>query len=93
MEHIADCWEGDMKSMNPVVKLVLSCLDTATCEVAFEPEGALITLEKDHPVTVEIRGPGEGVVEVSFDPKGIRIGAWSGGDTFAWDDAGEPLRI
>jgi hypothetical protein len=43
--------------------------------------------------TVEVSGPGTGIIEVSYMPEGISIGAWSGGDTFAWDKSGKPLSI
>lgn len=75
------------------VRLLLTLFDADSCEVAFEPEGAAVTLKRGDAFTVEIRGPGDGVVEVSYDPKGISIGAWSGASTTAWNRAGHRLDI
>ena len=77
----------------PSVKLELTCLDAASCEVAFEPEGTVVTLKREDVISVEIRGPGTGILEVSHRPDGISIGAWSRGDSFAWDKSGRQLRI
>jgi hypothetical protein len=76
-----------VKSRNPSVRLVLTCIDTPSCEVRFEPEGAVATLFEGKPIEVEVRGPGTGIIEVSYLPDGINIVAWSGADTFARDEA------
>jgi hypothetical protein len=36
---------------------MLTCLATPHCTVAFEPEGATMTLSSEDVVAVEIRGP------------------------------------
>jgi hypothetical protein len=82
-----------MNSAEPTVRLIVTLLGTDACDVAFEPEGAVIALTKGDALTVEVRGPGDGVVEVSYHPDGISITAWSGAQTFAWDRAGSPLTI
>jgi DNA-binding beta-propeller fold protein YncE len=75
------------------VRLLLTVLESDACDVAFEPEGAVVALRRGDAFTVEVSGPGTGVVEVSYDPKGISIGAWSGASTVAYDRAGNRLDI
>jgi hypothetical protein len=74
-----------VNSQDHSVRLVLTCIAAASCEVRFEPEGATATLVEGEPIEVEVRGPGTGIVEVSYLPDGINIVAWSGADTFAWE--------
>jgi hypothetical protein len=76
-----------------VVKLLLNCIRAPECIVAFEPEGATVTLREGSPITVEISGRGDGIVEVSYWPDGISVDAWSGADTDAWDSNGNKLAI
>jgi hypothetical protein len=82
-----------MNQSEPFVRLLLTVLDVDSCDVAFEPEGAVVTLRRGDALAVELHGPGSGVVEVSFDPKGISIGAWSGASTTARDRTGQRLDI
>lgn len=82
-----------MNAVEPSVRLVVTLLGADACDVAFEPEGAVVPLKHGDAFTVEVRGPGDGVVEVSYHPEGISITAWSGARTFAWNRAGDPLAI
>jgi hypothetical protein len=82
-----------MSSREPSVKFTVTCLQAAECNVAFEPEGAVVAIAQGDVLTVEIRGPGTGFPEVSYIPGGISICAWSGADTFAWDKSGKPIAI
>ena len=82
-----------MKTPDKSVRLIVTCLRAAECKVAFEPEGAILTLMSGDVFTVDVKGPGTGVIEVSYWPDGISINAWSGGDTFAWDKAGNKLQV
>lgn len=82
-----------MRKPDPSVRFIVTCLGAAECIVAFEPEGAIHTLSKGDVFTVEVKGPGSGVIELSYEPGGIIICAWSGGDTFAWDKEGNKLQV
>ena len=73
--------------------LLLQCLEGDSCEVAFEPWGAVETLRADDAFAVEISGPGDGVVEIAYWSGGISVGAWSGADAVARNKAGERLNI
>jgi hypothetical protein len=75
------------------IRLLVSCIKSAECDVSFEPEGAVVKLAHGDAFTVQIQGPGEGVVEVSYEPNGLIIGAWKGARTEAWDRSGRRLQI
>lgn len=75
------------------IRLLLTALACDSCEVAFEPEGAVVSLRRGDVFTADISGPGTGVVEVSCSPEGITIGVWSGAETVAHDRAGTRLNI
>lgn len=75
------------------VRLMLSCINVSDCVLAFEPEGATTSLKRDQPITVEVSGPQEGVLEISYWPDGISINAWPGAETRAWDAQGNKLDI
>ena len=75
------------------VRLILTCLDADECTVSFEPEGAVVTLERGHKLVVEITGPGEALPEVSYIPDGIVVGAWQGARTAVWDETGAIVEI
>lgn len=83
-----------MSTPEPSVTFLVTCLHAADqCEVAFEPEGAVVTISPGDVLTVEMRGPGNGLPEVSYHPRGISVCAWSGADTFAWDKSGKQLQL
>ena len=84
-----------MNTDHPFVRLLVDLLrdETDSCVVAFEPLGEVATLNRGDAFTVEISGPGDGLVEISYDADGISIGAWSGASTVAWDRAGNRLKI
>jgi len=75
------------------VRLVVQCLEGESCQVAFEPWGAVETLRADDHFEVEIFGPGDGVVEVAYVSDGLSIWAWSGADIRARDKSGRILRV
>jgi hypothetical protein len=85
-------WRSSSKQSEPSVRLLVTVLEADSCEVFFEPEGANFSLNRGDAFTVEIGGPGDGVVEVSYSPEGVSIGAWSGASTVAWDRAGNRLK-
>lgn len=94
MQHIMSYFAGEDERIRPVCEVLVTCLHAADhCEVAFEPEGAIVTIRPGDILTVEMRGPGSGDPEVSYHPRGISVSAWSGADTFAWDKSGRPLRL
>jgi hypothetical protein len=74
-------------------RLLLQCFEVDSCEVAFEPWGAVETLRAGDAFAVEIRGPGDGLVEVAYRSGGISVWAWSGAETVARNKAGERLTI
>ena len=80
-------------SKKTTTRLVLQCFDADACEVAFEPWGTVETLRVGDTFTVEVSGPGDGVVEVACRPGGISLWAWSGADVVAWDKEGKRLSI
>jgi hypothetical protein len=82
-----------MSEVEHTVRLLVTVLETESCDVAFEPEGAVVRLDKNDAFTVEVSGAGDGIVEVSYRSCGISIAAWSGARTTAWDRAGNRLRI
>ena len=75
------------------VALTLTCLDAPSIQVSFEPEGAVHELRQGDQIRVEISGPDDGDVEISYLPVGIAVGAWAGATTRAWNRAGEELRL
>jgi hypothetical protein len=78
---------------NITIELILTCIDSQSCKVFFEPEGAVIELKAGEVFKVEIEGPGPAVPEISYVPDGIMVSAWAGADTRAWTQAGERLKI
>jgi hypothetical protein len=77
----------------PTTRLLLQCLEGDSCEVAFEPWGAVEILRADDAFAVEISGPGDGVVEIGYRPGGMSVWAWSGADVVSRNKAGERLNI
>jgi hypothetical protein len=73
--------------------LLLQCFEVDSCEVAFEPWGAVEILRGDDAFDVEISGPGDGVVEIAYRPGGISVWAWSGAEAVARNKAGARLNI
>lgn len=83
-----------MRAHDPkTTRLLLECLDVDSCQVAFEPWGAVETLRAGDAFAVEIRGPGDGVVEVAYWAGGVSIWAWSGAELVARNKAGEMLPV
>jgi hypothetical protein len=74
-------------------RLLLQCLEGESCEVAFEPWGAVEILRADDAFNVEISGPGDGLVEIAYRPGSISVWAWSGADAVARNKAGVRLNI
>lgn len=52
----------------PTTRLLIQCFESEACEVAFEPGGAVHTLQREDSFTVEINGPGDGLVEIAYSP-------------------------
>lgn len=82
----------------PTTRLLIHCSEPEAIEVAFEPWGALHTLNRDDAFTVEISGPGDGLVEIGYSPGWIRVCAWLDDDgtvaeMTAQNERGEPLRM
>ena len=82
----------------PTARLLIHCFEPEACEVAFEPWGAVHTLERDDAFTVEIIGPGSGLVEVAYKPGWISVCAWLDDDgtvaeMTARNKRGESLRM
>jgi hypothetical protein len=83
-----------MSTPDSSVTFKVTCLPSVDqCEVAFEPEGAVVTIRAGESITVEMRGPGSGVPEVCHNPRGITVYPWNGADTFAWDESGKQLQL
>ena len=81
-------------SKRKTVRLVLHCRKVDSCEVAFEPWGTIETLRADDTFTVEVAGPGDGMIEVDYRPTGISIWGWNDADTMsAWSKNAGPLNI
>jgi hypothetical protein len=81
------------KEQPKTTRLLLQCLEGESCEVAFEPWGAVETLRAGDAFDVEISGPGDGLVEIAYWPGGISVWAWSGADAVARNKAGVRLNI
>jgi hypothetical protein len=82
----------------PTTRLLIQCFDPEACEVAFEPWGAVHTLQRGDAFTVEISGSGDGLVEVAYSPGWISVCAWIDDDgtvaeMTARNKAGETLRL
>ncbi len=82
----------------PTTRLLIQCFEPEACEVAFEPWGAVHTLLREDSFTVEISGPGDGLVEVGYSPGWISVCAWIGDDgsvaeVTARNERGESLRM
>jgi len=56
------------------VRLQLCNVSDSPCTVSFEPLGAQAELPKGEMLDVEIAGPGNGLVEVCYEPNGISTG-------------------
>ncbi len=80
-----------MKRSNHTVRLILTNLADSTCTISFEPKGAQAQLPVGEVFAVEITGPGDGLVEVSFDGDGLSIGEWDGAHTRIRNKRGEKV--
>jgi hypothetical protein len=56
-----------------------------------EPFGAQAELPKGEVFTVEVAGPGDGLVEISYAPNGVIIGEWDGAETRLWNRRGDEV--
>ena len=81
MQQILEVLTKGMKRSNHKVQLMLTNLTDSTCTVSFEPKGAQAQLPVGEVFVYEISGPGDGLVEVSFDRDGLSIGEWDGAQT------------
>ena len=82
----------------PTARLLIQCTAPDACDVAFEPWGSVEILRPDDAFTVEITGPGDGLVEIALSSDGLSVFAWIDddgtiADMTAWNKAGERLRI
>ena len=77
---------------NTTVRLLVSNLSHDACTVALEPLGGVVTVPKGELVRVEISGPGDGIVEISYAPNGLIVGEWSGASTQVLDQQGEVIK-
>jgi hypothetical protein len=75
------------------VHLLLTSLDRSPCVVAFEPEGATHEIPAAGHFKVSLSGPGDGVVEVSWDPTGLSVAGWDGATVEVTDQDGRRLNI
>lgn len=83
--------EGDWEMTVPeshMVRLRLACDDDPACDVFFEPEGGMVHLRKSDPLSVEVTGPGDGIVEITRIGRGLVVWVWSGAETRAWHKDG-----
>lgn len=77
----------------PMIRFGLTCIRAERCTVAFEPEGAQVVLREGDALVVEIAGPDEGPMEISYSPGGLIVGAWPGAVTRVWDKAGNRVDV
>lgn len=75
-----------------VIRFQLTNLTDGPCTVSFEPRGDQADLPKGEMVTVEVSGPGDGPLEISYAPNGVIIGEWDGAQTRLWNRRGETIR-
>lgn len=73
------------------VVLTVTCIDTPSVVVSFEPEGAQHRLAAGDWFKVEMVGPEGGEPEISYLSDGLIVGAWSGATTRVWNKAGDEL--
>ena len=82
-----------VESRRPDCPLLVTVLEAETCVVAFEPEGATITLNKADAFTVEVSGPGDGVVEVAMTPRALPSERGAEHGPLHRDRAGKALKL
>jgi hypothetical protein len=80
-----------MAQAHRTVQLKLTTLADQQCTVSFEPKGAQALLPVGEVFAVEISGPGDGIVEVSFAKEGLVIGEWDGARTRVRNRRGEDV--
>jgi len=71
------------------VRLLVSNLTELPCRVSFEPLGDQALLPAGGIFNVEISGPGDGLVEISFAEDCLQIGEWDGAKTRVRNMRGE----
>jgi hypothetical protein len=74
------------------VRLLLTA-NQDQCNVAFEPEGAVLGLADKDALTVEISGPGTGLLEIMYGRDSLTVCAWEGATTRVWNKAGAELQV
>jgi hypothetical protein len=79
------------RSKQPVV-LILTCVNTAHCKVAFEPWGSVHDLRSDDALNVEFTG-NDLEIEISYLPDGITLAEWSEADIRVHDRSGRELQL
>jgi len=72
---------GNIDPRDQTVRLLVSNLSDDQCTVSIEPLGGQVTLPKGEVFTVQVSGPGKGLVEVSYATNGLVIGEWDGAIT------------
>ena len=75
-----------------VIRFQLSNLTDAPCTVSLEPLGDQADLPKGEVFTVEVSGPGDGPLEISYAPNGVIIGEWNGAKTRLLNRQGERVQ-
>lgn len=81
-----------MSGQENKVCLLVSNVSGDKCTVSLEPLGGQITLPKGEVFTVEVSGPGKGIVEVSYASNGIIICEWDGATTLVTNRQGDVMK-
>ena len=74
------------------VRLLVSNVSDGQCMVSVEPLGGQVAVPKGEVLTVEVSGPGKGIVEVSYARNGLIICEWDGATTLVMNRRGEIIK-
>jgi hypothetical protein len=83
---------GNFDRQHRTVRLLVSNLSEGECTLSLEPLGGQVTLPKGEAFTVELSGPGKGLVEVIYATNELIIGEWDGATTVVMNRHGEIIR-
>ena len=78
--------------MTKTVRLRFDNLTDSECTLHFEPLGGTALIPRGEALIVEVSGPGDGIVEVSYLADGMMVGEWDGAKTTVFNGRGEALR-
>lgn len=81
-----------MGNVTKTVRLRFDNLTDQECRLRFEPLGGSAAIPRGEALIVEVSGPGDGIVEVSYLADGMIVGEWDGAKTTVLNRNGEVVR-